>query len=215
MRIAFIGPPGSGKGTYSQMLVKKGWIHFSMGQAFRDYVKTNGKFAKKIDKIISGGNLVPPNYFSPVFDAAMKKVAKKIIFDGVPRTMAQARDMERILYARGTPLDAFLFLDVPEKELERRLGSRRQCEKCYTVYGTTIRPKKKGICDRDGEKLIRRTDDTPSVIRNRFEVYARQTFPVVDWASARFPVYYINGHGSPSVVFKRISRVISLVESGE
>lgn len=215
MRIVFIGPPGSGKGTYSQMLSKKGWVHFSMGQAFRDYVKSNGKFAKKIDTIISGGNLVPPKYFSPVFEASMKKIAKKIIFDGVPRTMAQARDMERILRARGTPLDAFLFLDVPEKELERRLGGRRQCEKCGKSYGADFPPKKKGVCDADKGKLVRRDDDTPAIIRNRFSVYSKQTCPVLDWAASHFPIFHINGHGSPSVVFKRISRVISLLEAGE
>lgn len=216
MRVAFIGPPGSGKGTYSQMLAKKGWVHFSIGQVFREHVKANGKYAKIIAARQKAGTLVPTTAFFAVFDEFMRKHGeKKIIFDGLPRNVVQAKAMEKILAKRKTPMSAFIYLDVPEAELHRRLGARRTCQTCGTVYGATLQPKKKGICDKDGGTLVQRNDDNPAGIQTRLRVYKEETLPTLEYASARFPVFYVHGEGSPAVVFKRIARVISLVEKGK
>lgn len=212
MIIVLIGPPGSGKGTYAQLLAKKGWVHFSMGQVLREYVNAGGPFAKEIARIQATGQLVPSRIFFPVFVDYMKKHrSKNIVLDGMPRTMEQAVSMSTALKSI-KPVDAFLFIDAHEDEIKDRLRKRRQCSKCGKVFGKVVKPKKKGLCDRCGGKLQIRNDDKPSVIHERFRVYNTETAPVVDWASEHYPVFYIDGHGTPGVVFKRIQRVLSILK---
>lgn len=212
MIVVLIGPPGSGKGTYAQMLAKKGWIHFSIGQALRDHVKRKGPLAQKIESFISKGHLVSQPIFFSVFKDAIRRFGdKNIIFDGLPRNISQSVGMEKALKSIH-PIDAYVYIDVHEKEVRDRLKKRRQCLSCGKVYGKTVKSKKKGICDACGGKLGLRNDDRPEIIHERFKVYNKETVPVLDWASARYPVFYIHGHGKPSVVFKRITRVLSLLK---
>ncbi|MEK6970920.1 MAG: nucleoside monophosphate kinase [archaeon] len=212
MIIALIGSPGSGKGTYAQMLAQEGWVHFSMGQALRDHVKKKGPLSKKIDSYTSNGRLVPSSIFFRVFKDAVQGFGKKnLVLDGLPRTIRQATGMEKSL-ASIHPIDAFLFIDVHVDEVKDRLSKRSQCGDCGMVYGKSAAPKKKGICGRCGGRLSIRKDDTPSVIDERFHVYEKETLPVIEWASKRYLLFHINGHGKPGVVFKRIRTVIRLVK---
>ncbi|MEK6902978.1 MAG: nucleoside monophosphate kinase [archaeon] len=215
MIIVFLGPPGSGKGTYAQLLAQKGWIHFSIGQAMREYAKTGGKYSEEIKKIQASGKLAPGNIFFHVFSHYVQKWGKKnVVLDGLPRTLPQAKEMKRHL-TRFRSIDAYFLINVSEEEVMDRLSQRRQCEKCGEVYGTSQKPKTKGKCNRCGGKLIQRNDDKPSVIRERFRVYHAETEPVIEWAAAHYPMFLIHGHGSSSVVFKRIFRIISVLKKGE
>ena len=212
MIIVLIGPPGSGKGTYAQMLAKKGWIHFSMGQELREEAQRGGKYAEKIKAIQASGRLVPSEILMSVFSGFIKKNAhKNIILDGMPRTMDQANAVEKSLKPLH-PVDAYFYIDAHEDEVKDRLKKRRQCSKCGKVYGKPLQPKKKGICDRCGGSLMVRNDDKPSVIHDRFKIYQKETVPVIDWASSRYPVFYIDGHGKPGVVFKRLVRLFPLLK---
>jgi adenylate kinase len=212
MKIVFLGPPGSGKGTYAQMLTKKGWVHFSMGQALRRHAKEGGKYAQEIDSLLLHGHLATDKiaYFV-LREFLSQKSTKNVVLDGFPRNMVQAKGTGSIL-GRKHPISSFIFVDVPEKIIIERLKSRRQCEKCGKVYGAHNLPVRKGHCDAEGGKLILRNDDKPSVIQERFRVYWKETHPVLEWASHHYPVFYINGVGSPKVVFKRIEKVVSILK---
>lgn len=211
MIVVFLGPPGSGKGTYAQLLAQKGWVHFSMGQALRAYAKSGEPFSEEIKKMQASGKLVSSKIFFHVLSHGIKKMGKKnIILDGLPRNLEQAKKLETFL-RRTHPIDAYFLIDINEKEVLERLSHRRQCEKCGEVYGKNTPSTKKGFCDVCGGKLVTRNDDKPSVIRERFRVYHHETEPVIEWASGQYPVFFIHGHGSPSVVFKRIQRIISLL----
>ena len=106
-------------------------------------------------------------------------------------------------------------MDVHASELIRRLKGRRQCSRCGRIYGVHEKPKKKGHCDMDNGKLISRNDDKPSVIHHRFSVYEKETLPVLEWASKQYPVFRIQGNDSPAMVFKRVSKIISLMQQEE
>ncbi len=211
--ISLMGPPGSGKGTVAQMLARKGWIHFSMGQALREHIAAGGKFAKTIQRLNAKGILSPNKIVSPIFHEFLSTHAKRrVVLDGYPRNLDQVKGTHAELSKKRMDIDAFILIDVPSSVLVKRLSSRRQCQKCGKVYGLHLSPKRKGVCDDDRGKLIQREDDKPSTIRHRFSVYENETLPVVEWASSRYPVFRVDGDGSPTVVLKRVQKVISLLQ---
>jgi adenylate kinase len=180
MRIIILGPQGSGKGTYASRLSPiLGIPHISTGDMCREEVKAGTARGKEIEKYVNAGNLVPDEIILQMVKERLKKpdCEKGFIFDGFPRTLNQAKELEKI----AAP-DVALYLDVPEWILIERLGSRVVCEKCGKIYNLrTLKPKKEGICDECGGKLVRRKDDTPEAIRKRLEEYEKKTKPIVDF----------------------------------
>ncbi|MDP2666133.1 MAG: nucleoside monophosphate kinase [Candidatus Diapherotrites archaeon] len=209
MNLVLMGPPGSGKGTIAQLLTKKGWVHFSTGQALRDHAARKGKFAARIDTLLSKGHLASDAITYHVLQENLSRLeGKNVLFDGFPRNLAQGKGARTRLNPLGMDFDAFIFLEVSTNEVVARLANRRQCAMCGRVYGKQNPSKKVGVCDADGGKLIRRDDDKPAVIRERFRVYRTQTLPLLDWAAERYPVFEVNGKGSPTTVFKRVVRLL-------
>lgn len=208
-----MGPPGSGKGTVAQMLARKGWVHFSMGQALREHIAAGGKYAKTIQRLNARGILSPNKIVSPIFhDFLTVHVKRRVVLDGYPRNLVQVKGTHAELSKKKMDIDAFILIDVPSRVLVERLSSRRQCSVCGKVFGLHLKSKHRGKCDEDGGKLIQREDDKRSTIRHRFSVYEKETLPVVEWASSRYPVFRVDGAGSPAVVLKRVQKVISLLE---
>ncbi|MFH0970761.1 MAG: nucleoside monophosphate kinase [Candidatus Diapherotrites archaeon] len=213
MIISLMGPPGSGKGTYAQLLAKQGWVHFSMGQALRNHVEQKGKYASKVNEMTKKGHLVSNTIAYYILKEELRSLkGKKIVLDGFPRNIEQTKGVRKIFHSIKQDISAFVYIDVSEEETFRRLTGRTQCKKCGRIYGASMHPKKKGSCDVDNGKLIRRKDDAPSVIRERFRVYRTKTYPLLDWAARHYLVFHLNGHGSPRVVFKRVLNVISLIK---
>jgi len=120
--------------------------------------------------------------------------------------------MEKVLKKFKSSFTAFLFFDATEKVSWERIRARVQCEKCHRIYGLQIKPKKKGICNVCGGKLIRRKDDTKGVLHDRFRVYQRETLPLVEWAAQRYPVFYINANRSPQSALKQAKTALSILQ---
>lgn len=167
MKLIIMGAPGAGKGTITDIIVEKfGVKHISMGDELRKEVASGSELGKQIDDMISKGNLVPDDMATELAKKSIEGV-EDFILDGYPRTAYQAGQIVEI-----TPIDAVIFLDASDETVKSRLGGRWSCPKCGEVYHeVNIPPKVKGICDKCGEKLYQRTDDTPEGIQKRLDIF--------------------------------------------
>ena len=178
MKIIMLGPQGSGKGTYASRLSPiLGIPHISPGEIFRENITEKTELGKKVKKFFNSGLLVPDDVTIEIIKERLKKpdCEKGFIFDGFPRTIEQAEELEKI----DTP-DVVIYLDVPEWLLIKRLSSRVICEKCGKIYNIlNVKPKKEGICNKCKGKLIQREDETPEAIKMRLKEYEEKTKPIL------------------------------------
>ena len=180
MKMMIMGPQGSGKGTYAERLSEKfGVPHISTGEIFRENIKKKTELGKKIEKFVNSGLLVPDDVTMQVVKQRINEpdCKKGFIFDGFPRTLKQAEELEKV-----SPLDVVVYLDAPEWLLIKRMSSRVTCKKCGKIYNLlNVKPKKDGVCDDCGGELVVREDETPEVIKMRLKEYERGTKPLIDY----------------------------------
>ena len=178
MKAIIFGAPGAGKGTYSTRLkAQLGVEVIAMGDIFRAQVKENSELGQKVRSYVEKGALVPDEIVVEVLKAHLDKIpeGKSVILDGFPRTLEQAKSLDKIF-----KLDVILLLDVPDTIIIERLSSRRVCKNCGEVYNIRfLKPKVEGICDKCGGELYQRSDDNAEVIKNRLKVYQDQTSPLL------------------------------------
>jgi len=178
MKAIIFGPPGSGKGTYaSRLQVKLDLDVIAMGDIFREIIKEDTPLGRKVKNYVEKGALVPDEIVIEVLKQRLDKVrsGKGFVLDGFPRTLDQAEALDRIV-----KIDVVIQLVVPEWIIVERLSTRRICRKCGEVYNVRyLKPKVEGVCDKCGGQLYQRSDDTEKVIRDRIQVYERQTQPIL------------------------------------
>jgi adenylate kinase len=191
MNLIIFGPPGSGKGTYATRLeTKLGATPIATGDIFREAIKQGTSLGKKVDSYLKSGQLVPDDLVIEVLREKInqKKGEEGFILDGFPRTIAQARALEKI-----TKIDAVINLQVPEWIIVARLSSRRICKNCGAVYNILyLKPKREGICDICGSPLYQREDDTEKVIKDRIKVYEEQTRSLLEYYKGKVPFINFN-----------------------
>ena len=180
MNAIIFGAPGSGKGTYaSRLQAKLGVDVISMGDIFREIIKEDSPLGRKVKGYVEKGQLVPDDVVVEVLKQRLAQLPKGrgFILDGYPRTVAQAEALEEI-----AKIDVILQLVVPSWIIIERLSTRRICRNCGAVYNIRyLKPKVEGVCDKCGGPLYQRPDDNPEVIKNRLEVYEKQTSPLVQY----------------------------------
>ena len=178
MNAIIFGAPGSGKGTYASRLQSKLGIDvIAMGDIFREILKEDSQLGKKVKGYVEKGLLVPDNIVMKVLKQRLTKIqkGKGFILDGYPRTVEQAKALEKI-----AKIDVIILLLVPDWIIIERLSTRRICKNCGTVYNIRfLKPKVNMICDKCGEPLYQRSDDNPEVIKKRIQVYEEQTRPIL------------------------------------
>ncbi len=174
MKAIIFGPPGSGKGTYaSRLRTKLGVDVIAMGDIFREIMKEDSPLGKKVKQYVEKGLLVPDDVVIEVLKQRLAKSSSKkgFILDGFPRTLEQANALDKIV-----AIDVVIKLTVPDSIIIERLSTRRICKSCGEVYNVRyLKPKVEGLCDRCGGQLYQRPDDTAKVIKERIQVYERQT----------------------------------------
>lgn len=185
MNLVFLGPPGSGKGTQAKRIAAKlGLLHLSTGDILREAVKNGTELGKKAQKYMEAGELVPDDLIIGLIEEKLKSGALNngFILDGFPRTIPQAEAL-KVMFARNQKaIHRAILLDVTDEEVIRRLSGRYYCPTCNAGYNYPMQlPKKEGICDNDGARLLRRPDDEEEVVKNRLNVYKKQTEPIVDF----------------------------------
>ncbi len=206
-RIAFLGPPGAGKGTQAAELAQALRIpHLSTGDLLRGAVGAGSPLGREADGYMRAGKLVPDALVLQILAERLAGADARagFLLDGYPRNLAQAETLATL-----TPLDRVLSFEIPTDELVRRLSGRRTCPVCQTAYHLVSKPPKvAGRCDRDGTELIQRPDDRPEAIEVRLRVYAEQTAPLLDHYRRQGLLRAIDATGTPAEVAGRVRRAV-------
>jgi adenylate kinase len=180
MKAIIFGAPGSGKGTYASRLQDKLDVNvIATGDLLREMMRENMSLGKKVKGYVEKGLLVPDDVVTEALQQRIAKIprGKGFILDGFPRTLDQAKALEKIV-----KIDVVIRLTVPEWIIIERLSTRRICRDCGEVYNVRyLKPKVENVCDKCGGPLYQRSDDTPEVIRDRIRLYERQTQPLLQY----------------------------------
>ncbi|HSP14866.1 MAG TPA: adenylate kinase [Thermoanaerobaculia bacterium] len=213
MKLIFIGPPGSGKGTQAKRLAGRfGIPHISTGDMLREAVAEGTPLGVKADKIMKSGALVPDDIMIGMIRERLARpdAAKGFILDGFPRTLVQAEKLDGLVAGNGQKALRVVRLLVPDEAIVKRIALRRTCAQCGAIYHLENRPPKvAGVCDRDGGELIARPDDTEAAVRKRLESFHRQTEPVADYYKTKSVLKEVDGMGPVDQVFERIEKTLS------
>jgi len=207
-RIVFLGPPGSGKGTQASVLSKELRIpHISTGDVFRSILKGTSALGVKIRSYVTSGGLVPDEIVFKVVKTVLKK--QRFFLDGYPRTVPQAEMLDEFLGTKYA-VQKVLYFKVADREVIRRLTSRRTCGTCGAVYNVlTHKPKKKGICDACGGTLVVRKDDEPATVKHRLKVYHRETKPLIAYYRSQKKLAVIDATQPVATVRRVIHGILS------
>ncbi len=211
-RLVLLGPPGSGKGTQASALKERwGVAHISSGDLLRANVKGGTELGQRAKPYMDRGDLVPDELILDMMEKRMSEpdAQRGFALDGFPRTVAQAEALEKRLAGIGQPLHAVIYLNVPEQELLRRLSGRRTCSQCNAIYQIhTMAPKVEGVCDKCDGTLIQREDEKEDVVRNRLQVYAQQTEPLLKFYRDLGLLHEIDGTIGVDNVMAAIKRLL-------
>jgi adenylate kinase len=212
--LILLGPPGAGKGTQAQSLMTKhGFVQLSTGDMLRAAVKAGTEVGRKAEAIMKAGQLVPDDVVTALIAARLDEEAnaKGFIFDGYPRTQAQAESLDALLGARGLKLDHVIELEVDEEALVARISGRFTCAKCNEGYHDVFKqPKIADTCDSCGShEFKRRPDDNAETVRARLAIYRADTAPILPYYEAKGIVSRVDGMADIEHVAEAIEGILA------
>lgn len=197
MNLLIMGPPGAGKGTQAEELVKRfGITHISTGDMFRSAIKDGTEMGLKAKEYMDKGELVPDFVVVGMVKERLSQpeCARGFLLDGFPRNVVQAEALDETLRSVGINLNGVINIVVPREKLIKRLTGRRICRSCGASYHVSFKkPREEGICDNCGGELYQRSDDNETAVNNRLYVYEASTEPLIDYYSKRGLLRNING----------------------
>ena len=212
MYILLMGPPGAGKGTQAEKLIRDyGIPQISTGDMFRAAVKSGTALGKEAKSYMDKGALVPDSVTVGIVKErlAQDDCKKGWILDGFPRTTAQASALDAILHDLGIQLTAVLDFNVNRDDLVKRVSGRLVCRQCGASFHKEFRPpKQEGVCDNCGGELYQRADDNEVTVRERLAVYDTSTKPLIDYYKVSGRYYEINGDQSMDKVFADVQAAL-------
>lgn len=214
MNIILLGPPGAGKGTQSARLVERhGMRQLSTGDMLRAAVAARTPVGIRAKEVMDRGELVSDEIVSALIDAELEALGDDVgvIFDGYPRTAAQAEQLDAILAKHGRKLDQVIELDVDEDALVERITGRFTCATCGTGYHDVFKlPKVAGVCDKCGStEFKRRPDDNEETVRTRMAEYRAKTAPILPLYEERGIVSRVDGMADIDDVTRNIETVLA------
>lgn len=212
MKIIMLGAPGAGKGTQAKMIAEKYQIpHISTGDIFRANIKNGTELGMEAKKYMDQGLLVPDELTVKILldRVAEADCANGYVLDGFPRTIPQAEVLEKALGELQDSIDYAINVEVPDENIIKRMGGRRACLSCGATYHIEhVPPKTEGICDKCGQELVLRDDDKAETVKNRLDVYHKQTQPLIDFYSNKGILKTVDGTVDMQDVFQAIVDIL-------
>lgn len=212
LHVILLGAPGAGKGTQAEVLkARLGLAHISSGDLFRENVSKQTPLGVLAKSYMDKGELVPDDV---TIQMVMERIARPdcargVMFDGFPRTQAQAQALDTALGTAGKRIGAVLYVQVRDEILVARLTARWTCKVCNSVYNLLSNPPQTaGLCDKDGSALVQRDDDKPETVRRRLDVYRNQTAPLIDYYRAAGVLRQVDGEQNIAQVTDAIVQIV-------
>ena len=212
-RIVLLGPPASGKGTQADRLAESfGIPHVSTGALLRSECARGTSLGREADAWTSKGMLVPDELAVRIVAGWMRENGPRFLFDGFPRTVCQAEHLDSALRELAAPLDLVILLELPDREIRRRILERLSCLACGATFSASLHGHREGDpCPRCGTPLVRRNDDTEGALDERLRVYRESTLPVVGYYEKSAPTIFhrIDADGGSDEIFAKVSALVS------
>lgn len=214
--LILLGPPGAGKGTQAKRVAERCQVpHLSTGDMFRDAVARGTELGRKAKPIMERGDLVPDPIVMGMVEERLARpdCAGGLVFDGFPRTIPQAEQLDRILGRLGFGKPLVVEFHVDEDKLLRRLAGRWTCSVGGEIYNLYEHPPKvPGICDRDGGKLVQRPDDRQEVVKERLVAFDRQTKPLAEYYRRENALEVLDASGTVEEVSRALNEILKRAE---
>ena len=213
MNIILFGPPGAGKGTQAQFIVKKhNYFQLSTGQLLRNETKQKTYLGKEIEKLISNGKFVSDEIVDTLLKQSIinLKFRDRIIFDGYPRNVQQAINLEKILAEFDQNIGRIIFLNVARDIIEKRIMGRMTCEKCNMILNEFFNKNEIELHPCGKEHLVKRIDDNFETIIERYDTYINKTKPVLDFYLKNENFYTINGNAEIEEITSKINEILTV-----
>ena len=213
MNIILFGPPGSGKGTQSKYLVDSyNYIQISTGDLLRNEIKKNTDLGKKILTKIDIGDFVNDEIVNSLIDEIVsnKKYHNKLIFDGYPRNISQAKNLDNIISKNNQAIDAIIYLDATREVIEKRILGRIVCEKCNITLNEYLDKEqiKNHKCGK--EYLKKRKDDNSKTIMKRYDTFIKETNPLLDYYSKKTTFYKVDARVKIEEIAAKIAKIVNV-----
>ena len=212
MNLLIMGAPGAGKGTMSQLILDKyDVVHVSTGDMLRQAIKDEEPVGLKAQEYMTKGELVPDEIIHDIIVERLSQddVKQGFLFDGYPRTEAQAVDLDNILNELGLKVDAVINLDVDDEVLTKRITGRRLCPNCGKLFNIYYHaPKQENKCDDCGSELSQRKDDNEESLKVRLQEYHKNTQPVIEHYEKMNIVKHVNADQNQAEVFNDIDVIL-------
>ncbi len=219
MHVIFMGPQGVGKGTQAARVAGEvGLVHLSTGDLFRATIKSGSDLGQQLKTILDAGDLVPDELTLRIVAARLDEIeagahggrAPGALFDGFPRTPAQAEGLDALLAKRGDSVAVVIEITAPRDVLIERLSWRRVCKNCGATYNVKFAPPKvEGVCDNCGGVVEQRKDHTPEAIERRLSLYDEQTAPLLNFYRNQDKLVTVDGDREMEAVSADISNIIA------
>ena len=213
MNIILFGPPGAGKGTQAQFIVKKhNYFQLSTGNLLREEVKLKTLLGEEIEKLISNGKFVSDGIVNTLLKKSITnlKFRDRIIFDGYPRNVDQAKNLELILGEFNQTIGYIIFLNVSKDIIKKRIMGRMTCEKCHMTMNEFFNKEQIDLHPCGKEFLVKRKDDNLDIVIDRYNTYMAATKPVLDYYSKNKNFTEIDGAAKIEQITSKISDVLKV-----
>ena len=216
MNIILFGPPGAGKGTQATKIVKKFNLHkISTGDLLREEIKINSDLGNKIKSMMDTGSLISDNIINNLITKVIsnKKFYNRLIFDGYPRNLKQAKNLDSQIKKYKQKISCVLCLNVDKESIIKRILGRQTCVNCGLIFNEYYYPASSKNHSCDPKFLNKRSDDNKKTIINRFETYLNKTFPILDFYKGQNLLHQINGMAKIDQIFDEICGIIASLET--